>query len=180
MSRIPVVDLHNANTEQKALLEAIAAQMGNVPEHAKVLANSPVTLQAFMGMLLIANQGSLSRQTCARIAIAIAQRHSSEHGWKSPALTGSKVGLTGNEIAANREGTSEDARAAVAVKLALGLAETIGAVETAQLNHARVSGFTNADIVEIIAHVGINLLASMLVNAARFDASPTSKRHDAI
>ena len=179
MSRIPVINFDNANADQRVLLEAVATQMGDLPDYVKLLANSPTTLKAFMGMLLIANQGSLSRQTCARIAIAIAQRHSSEYGWKSPALIGSKVGLTGNEIAANREGTSEDARAAVAVKLALSLSETIGAVETAQLNHARVSGFTNADIVEIVAHVGMNLLASMLANAGQIDVSPSSKPYDA-
>ncbi len=178
MSRIPVVEVDIANADQKVLLEAIASQMGDVPRHIKVLANSPTALKAFMGMLLIADQGSLSRQTCARIAIAIAQRHSCEYDLKMHAANGRKVGLTGNEIAANREGTSEDARAAVAVELALSLGETIGAVETAQLTRARVSGFTNADIVEIIAHVGMNLLASMLANASQIDASPTSKPDD--
>ncbi|MEO8542544.1 MAG: carboxymuconolactone decarboxylase family protein [Burkholderiaceae bacterium] len=179
MSRIPVIDFDNANADQKVLLEAIASQMEDVPKHIKVLANSPTALKAFMGMLLIANQGSLSRQTCARIAIAIAQRHSCEYDSKNLAASGHKVGLTGNEIDANREGTSEDARAAVAVRLALSLSETIGAVESAQLTHARVSGFTNADIVEIIAHVGMNLLAIMLANASHTGASPTSQPNDA-
>ena len=179
MSRIPVLDFDNASADQKVLLEAITSQMGDVPHHIKVLANSPTALRAFMGILLITRQGSLSRQTCARIAIAIAQRHSCANDLKELAANGRKVGLTGNEITANREGTSEDARAAVAVELALSLSKTIGAVETAQLTHARVTGFTNADIVEIIAHVGMNLLASMLANASQIDVSPTSKPHDA-
>ena len=71
MSRIAVIEHHNANAEQKALLDAIQAQLGMVPNFLKVFANSPVALKAFLGLHGVANDGSLSAQTRERIALAL-------------------------------------------------------------------------------------------------------------
>ncbi|SRR5574343_43710 len=80
-----------------------------------------------------------------------------------------KAGLTGDEIAAARAGSSEDAKAAVAVKLARSLVEHKGDITTAELIEAREAGYSDADIVEIITHVGMNLLTNILGKASRVD-----------
>lgn len=167
MSRINVVDHSNGNAEQKALLDDIQAQLGMVPNFLKVLANSPVALRAFLGLHEIAGDGSLDAQTRERIALAVAQQNSCEYCVSAHTAIGRKAGLDNAEIVANRSGTSQDSKAAAAVKFARALVEHSGDVTTAELLEIRNAGYNDADIVEIITHVGMNILTNIIGKASR-------------
>jgi uncharacterized peroxidase-related enzyme len=169
MSRITVIDQHNANAEQKALLGAIQSQLGMTPNFLKVFANSPAALKAFLGLHGIASEGSLTPQTRERIALALAQQNSCEYCLSAHTAIARGVGLSGDDIASARAGTSDDAKAAVAVKLARSLVEHQGDITTAELVEARDAGYTDADIVEIITHVGMNVLTNILGKASRVE-----------
>ena len=82
---------------------------------------------------------------------------------------GRKAGLNGAEIEANRAGTSQDTKAAVAVKFARALVEHKGEVTNTELQSIRDAGFSEADIVEVITHVGMNILTNILGKASRVD-----------
>ena len=169
MSRIKVIDHHNANPEQQALLDAIQSQLGMVPNFLKVLANSPVALRAFPGLHEIAGSGSLDPQTRERIALALAQKNACAYCVSAHTAMARKAGLSHSEIEANRAGTSEDAKAAAAVKFARALAEHNGEVTTAEIVEARNAGYSEADIVEIITHVGMNILTNIIGKASRVE-----------
>ncbi|HEY3300960.1 MAG TPA: peroxidase-related enzyme [Methylophilaceae bacterium] len=169
MSRITTITNETANAEQKKLLDAIQSQLGMVPNFLKVFANSPAALRAFLGLHGIASEGSLEPQTRERIALALAQQNACEYCLSAHTAIGKKAGLNGEEITANRAGSSQDAKAAIAVKLARSLAEHTGEVTTAELIEARAAGYSDADIVEIITHVGLNILTNMLGKASRLD-----------
>lgn len=167
MSRIAVVTNENATAEQQRLLDAIQAQLGMVPNFLKVFANSPAALRAFLGLHTIAGEGSLDAQTRERIALALAQQNSCEYCLSAHTALGRRAGLDSREMQANRAGTSHDARAAAAVKFARSLVEHQGEVTSAELTEVRDAGFSDADIVEIITHVGMNLLTNILGKASR-------------
>ncbi len=169
MARINLVTNESANAEQKTLLDAIQSQLGMVPNFLKVFANSPDALKAFLGLHGIANAGSLDPQTRERIALALAQQNSCEYCLSAHSAIGRKAGLDNAEIAANRTGTSQDAKAAVAVKFARSLVEHTGEVTTAELLEMRNAGYSEADIVEVITHVGMNILTNILGKAGRVD-----------
>src|SRR5439155_15870533 len=155
MSRITIIDNTNANAEQQALLDAIQGQLGMVPNFLKVFANSPVALRAFLGLYGVAGDGSLDHQTRERIALALAQQNGCEYCVSAHTAIGRKTGLTGDEILAARNGVSEDAQAAVAVKFAQSLMEKKGDISTLELAEVRSAGYSESDIVEIITHVGM-------------------------
>lgn len=169
MSRITSITNETANPEQKVLLDAIQLQLGMVPNFLKIFANSPAALRAFLGLYGIANEGSLDIQTRERIALAIAQQNSCEYCVSAHTAFGHNAGLSSDEITANRTGTSQDAKAALAVKLARSLAEHTGEITTAELIEAREAGYTDADIVEIITHVGLNIITNMIGKASRVE-----------
>ena len=169
MSRIAVIDKDNANAEQKNLLDAIQAKLGMVPNFLRVFANSPAALKALLGLYGVASEGSLSPQTRERIAVTLAQQNECEYCLSAHTAIGRKAGLTGNEMSANRAGSSEDAKAAVAVKLARSLSEHKGEVTTAELIEARNAGYSDADIVEIITHVGMNILTNIIGKASQVE-----------
>ena len=169
MSRITVVNRSSANDEQKALLDAIRSQLGMLPNFLKVFANSPVALRAFLGLHGVANNGSLDARTRERIALALAQQNGCQYCVSAHTAIGRKAGLSGDEITAARSGSSADAGAAVAVKFARSLMDKKGEIDTAELLEVRDAGYTDADIVEIITHVGMNFLTNVLGKASRVE-----------
>ena len=169
MSRINLVTDAEANAEQAELFSAIRAQLGTVPNFLKVFANSPAALRAFLGLCGIASEGSLDPLTRERIALGIAEQNACEYCVSAHTAIGRKAGLSGAEIEANRAGGSQDAKAAVAVKFARSLAEHKGEVTTAELLEVRNAGYDEAEIVEIITHVGMNVMTNILGKAGRVE-----------
>ena len=169
MSRITVIDNDNANPEQKILLDAIQSQLGMVPNFLKVFANSPAALRAFLGLHGIASEGSLEAPTRERIALALAEQNACQYCVSAHSAMGRKAGLNGAEIEANRSGTSQDSKAAVAVKFAAALSEHKGQVTTAELLEVRNAGYSESDIVEIITHVGLNILSNIIGKASQVE-----------
>lgn len=169
MSRITVIEQDNANNEQAELLNAIKAQLGMVPNFLKVVANSPAALKAFLGLHEIAGNGDLDAQTRERIALALAQQNACEYCVSAHTAIGRKAGLSNGEIEANRAGTSQDAKAAAAVKFANSLAEHSGEVTNLEILEVRNAGYSDAEIVEIITHVGMNILTNIIGKASRVE-----------
>ena len=169
MSRINVVERENANPEQAELLDAVQAKLGMVPNFLNVFANSPAALRAFLGLHGIAGEGSLDAPTRERIALVLAQKNACEYCVSAHTAIGRKTGLNTAEMEASRAGTSQDAKAAVAVKFARALAEHNGEVTTAEILAVRNAGYSESDIVEIITHVGMNILTNILAKASRVE-----------
>jgi len=169
MSRINNVTFETANAEQKDLLDAIQSKLGVVPNFLGIFANSPDALKAFLGLHVITESGSLDPQTGERIALAIAQGNSCEYCLSAHTAIGRKAGLSGDEMEANRAGTSHDAKAAAAVAFANALNDNLGEVTQAELNAVRDAGYSDAEIVEIITHVGMNILTNMIGKASQVD-----------
>ncbi|EXI66859.1 MAG: putative peroxidase-related enzyme [Candidatus Accumulibacter adjunctus] len=169
MARINIVTAEAATPEQKALYDAIQAQLGLVPNFLKVFANSPAALKAFLGLHGIAADGSLDPKTRERIALALAEQNGCEYCLSAHTAIGRKAGLDGREMEANRAGTSQDEKAAVAVRFARSLVAHMGEVTTAELLDMRHAGYSESDIVEVITHVGMNILTNLLGKAGRVD-----------
>jgi len=169
MARINIVIPESSNPEQKALFDTIQGQLGMVPNFLKVFANSPAALKAFLGLHGIAGDGSLDPKTRERIALALAQQNSCEYCLSAHTAIGRKAGLNGAEIEASRAGTSQDAKAAVAVRFARSLVANMGEVTTSELIEMRETGYSESDIVEVITHVGMNILTNLLGKAGRVD-----------
>lgn len=169
MSRITTISNEDANAEQRSLLDAIQGQLGMVPNFLRVFAHSPDALKAYLGLHHIAGHGSLDAATRERIAPALAQKNACEYCLSAHTAIGRKAGLNGAEIEANRAGSSQDARAAVAVGFARALAEHKGEVTNAELQAMRDAGYSEADIVEVITHVGMNVLTNILGKASRVE-----------
>lgn len=169
MSRIPALAPEALGEEQRPILAAFEAQLGMTPNFLKVFAQSPAALRAFAGLFSIAGEGTLDPQTRERIALALAQQNACEYCLSAHTLLAQGAGLSEAEIERNRDGDSHDSRAAAAVRFARGLVDSMGDVSDAELQDVRQAGYTDAEIVEIITHVGLNLLTNILGRASRIE-----------
>lgn len=169
MSRINTVNYENANAEQTVLLDELNKNLGTVPNFLKVFANSPAALNAFLGLHTITNEGSLDSQTRERIALALAEQNGCQYCVSAHTAIGRKAGLDNTEIESNRNGSSQDEKAAIAVQFAKDLVEYKGEVTNVELAKVRNAGYSDSDIVEIITHVGMNFLTNVLAKAGHIE-----------
>lgn len=169
MSRIDIVKRETANETQNELLTAIAGKLGMVPNVLAVFAQSPDALQAFLGLHQIAETGALDPQTRERIALTVAQGNSCEYCLSAHTAIGRGAGLEHDEIQANRNGSSNDARAAAAVAFAHKVNTHVGSVTQAEFDEVRAAGYSDAEIIEIITHVGMNILTNLVAKVSLVD-----------
>lgn len=169
MSRINTVTDTQATRQQQELFAAIKGKLGIVPNFLRVFANSPDALQAFLGLHQIAGSGSLDAATRERIALTLAQKNECAYCLSAHTAIGRKTGLNADEIESNRLGDSQDAKAAVAVRFARSLVEHMGEVTTAEIQELRNVGYSDADIIEVITHTGMNVLTNILSKASRVE-----------
>jgi len=169
MSRIEQIDPTSATGEAAELLAGVQSAMGMTPNFLRVLANSPAALRAFLGLHSLAGEGALEAATRERIALSVAQHNACEYCVSAHTAIGRKAGLDGEEMLANRQGSSSDAKAAAALTFATALVEHTGDVTDGELAAVRLAGHSDAEVVEIISHVAMNIFTNLIGKAAQVD-----------
>jgi len=169
MARVAVIDPKTATGETRQLLDAVQAGLGMVPNFIRVLANSPAALNAFLGIHSIAGAGVLDPQTRERIALSVAEQNACQYCVSAHTAIGRKAGLDNQEMLANRAGRSSDAKAEAALTFARALVEHTGQVSKDEFEAVRAAGHTDAEIVEIITHVAVNIFTNLLGKATQVE-----------
>lgn len=169
MARVSVIDPQTATGDAKALLDAVHSALGMVPNFIRVLANSPAALQAFLGLHGIAGAGVLDPLTRERIALAVAEQNGCQYCVSAHTAIGRKAGLDADEMLANRAGRSADAKAEAALTFARALVEHSGQVSQSKFAALRAAEHSDAEIIEIITHVAMNIFTNLLGKATQVE-----------
>jgi uncharacterized peroxidase-related enzyme len=140
------------------LLAAVQKQLGTVPNLFRVVANSPAALEAYVGFSGALGKGVLATPSRERIALAVAEVNGCDYCLSAHTyLARNLAKLDDAEITANRNGASIDIKADVAVRFAAKLARERGRASEADIAALKHAGYSDAEIVEIIAHVALNI-----------------------
>lgn len=169
MARVPVIDPKTATGEAAELLNAVQAQLGITPNFIRVLANSPKALAGFLGLYGAAAGFTVDKATQERIALAVAQSNGCQYCVSAHTAIGRHAGLSNEEMALNRQGSSSDKKAAGAVGFAKALNEHLGEVTASEFDAARAAGLSDGELVEIIAVVALNIFTNVLGKATRVE-----------
>eukprot|EP01036_Dinobryon_divergens_P036716 gene36716-47863_t len=171
MSRIPTpASIEAAPIAAQPLLEAVKKQLGSVPNLFRLTSTSPAALEGYLGLNSALGKGALTAATRERIALAIAEINQCGYCLAAHAYLGKTLAkLADSEIAANRAGHSSDAKADAAVRFAVKVATQRGAVSEADLQAVRAGGYSDAELVEIVAHVALNTLTNYINEVFKTD-----------
>ena len=158
MPRLTVPARHDVPADSKPILDTVEKQLGVVPNMFRLIASSPAALQGYT-----ANNAALARtldvKTRERIALAVAQVNGCDYCLSAHTYLGLNLAkISGEEIALNRMGRSGDPKADVAVRFAASIARERGRVAEA----VRKAGFSDGQIVEIIAVTAENFFTNLL------------------
>jgi uncharacterized peroxidase-related enzyme len=162
MSRIALIDPANTTPDRQALLAPIAQAFGSVPTMFRAVAQSPAALRSLWGSFAALGGGRIDARIGEQIAVAVADRNGCHYGLAAHTALGRKAGASADEMAAAQRGESADPRAAAALRFALRLVDERGHVGDADVQALRAAGFDDAQVVEIVAHVALNLFTNYL------------------
>lgn len=162
MSRVPLIDTNAASGERQALLTQIHDAFGATPAMFKAAANSTAALKSLWGSFGALGGGVIGARLGELIAVAVADRNACEYCLAAHTVLGRKAGATPEELAAAQAGESSDPKTAAALRFALKLVEARGQVGDADVQAVREAGFSEEEIVEILAHVALNLFTNYI------------------
>ncbi|NLR74148.1 MULTISPECIES: carboxymuconolactone decarboxylase family protein [Leeia] len=167
MSRLSIPALNAAPEASRPTLDAVNQQLGVVPNLFRLLGSSPAALNGFVSL-----QGALSKtldvKTRERIALAVAQANGCDYCLSAHTYLGQNlVKLSAEEMALNRKGASGDAKAHAAVQFAAKVAQARGHVSDADIQAVRAAGYSDAQLVEMVALVTENTFTNFLNSVAQ-------------
>lgn len=169
MSRIATLpSIEAAPAAAQPLLEAARKQLGSVPNLFRVIADSPAALEGYLGLNAALGKGTLDAKTRERLAIAIAEVNGCGYCLSAHTYLGKNLAkLDDAEITANRHASSNDPKAAAAVRFAAAVVGARGHVADADVAAVKAAGFDDAQIVEIVLHVALNTLTNYVNEVAK-------------
>jgi len=165
MNRIPLVDPATAAGPSRALLDQIHGAFGAVPNMFRAVAHSQAALQSMWGAFGALGGSTIPARLGEQIAVAVANHNACEYCLAAHTALGRKAGASAEEMAMAQMGESADPATAAALRFALKLVNERGQVSAAEVQAVRAAGFGDEQIVEILAHVALNLYTNY-VNVA--------------
>jgi uncharacterized peroxidase-related enzyme len=165
VSRLPLIDRNATTSDRKELLDSIHATFGTTPNMFRAVANSPAALKSMWSAFGALGSGVIAPKLGEQIAVAVADRNACEYCLAAHTALGRKAGASAQEMQHAQAGESADARTQAALHFALKLVNDRGQVGDADMQGLRAVGFNDEEIVEILAHVALNLFTNY-VNVA--------------
>ncbi|QET05905.1 carboxymuconolactone decarboxylase [Cupriavidus pauculus] len=161
-ARIPLLDQQTAPAGSVETLARIHGAFGTTPNMFRAVADSPAALKSMWGAFGALGGGVIPAQLGEKIAVAIADRNRCEYCLAAHTALGRKAGASTADMAAAQGGRSDDPKTAAALTFALKVVEQRGQVAEADVAAVRAAGFSNEEVVEIVAHVALNLFTNYI------------------
>jgi uncharacterized peroxidase-related enzyme len=169
MSRLPVIQTEAADPKARKLLEAVQAKLKITPNMTRVMANSPVVLEGYLGLSGALASGVLPPKLREQIALAVGEKNGCQYCVSAHTAIGKMRGLADVEIEEAHEARSRSAQDQAALEFTRALVINHGQVTEADFEGLRKAGFGDGEIVEIIAHTALNIFTNYFNTAAEVE-----------
>lgn len=162
MSRVQLIDPDTATGQSKVLLDEITGAFGATPAMFRAVANSPAALQMMWAGFQALGGGRIDAKLGEQIAVLVADRNACEYCLAAHTALGRKAGASSQEMAEAQSGRSSDPRTLAALTVAAKLVETRARLDDADVQALRAVGFDDEEMVELVAHVALNLFTNYI------------------
>ena len=160
MQRIPALDAAHAPDKTKALLAAVAKQMGGVPNILAAMAQSGAALDGYLGFASGVAKGGFPAALREQISLAVAGANACDDCASVPPAVGQKLGVPAAATPRNLMGQSGDPKVAAVLALARLIVKNQGQLADADLTAFHAAGYDDAALVELIANVALNIFTN--------------------
>jgi uncharacterized peroxidase-related enzyme len=160
MPRFQPVDPAHATGRAKDLLDGVKKQLGVVPNLLRTLAQAPAALETYLAEAKALSGGALSARLREQIALAVAGRNACDYCASAHTFIGGQLGVEPQELGRNLDGASADPKTAAALVFARAVVDAHGHVADADFAAVRDAGWSDPEIVEIVAVVVHNIFTN--------------------
>ncbi len=165
MTRITLITPTDATGPVEQAFAEIKSAFGVVPNMFRAVANSPAALESMWGAFGALGGGRLGARLGEQLAVAIADRNNCNYCLAAHTVLGPKAGASAQEMAEAQSGRSADPRTQAALAFAVKMVDSRAGVAAADVDALKAAGFDDGEVMEIIAHVALNLFTNY-VNVA--------------
>ncbi len=160
MNRITQIDPTQAAGKARDLFAGVQAKLGVVPNLFRVFGNSPAVLEGYLNFSGALAGGVLNAKVREQIALTVAQINDCEYCLSAHTYIGGMVGLNEREITDARGVSAADAHTGAILNLARSIVVQRGVISETEFKAARAAGLSDAEIVETVANVALNILTN--------------------
>jgi alkylhydroperoxidase family enzyme len=174
-SRFQVHDELTAPERSVPVLKGALAGGAQLPNFVGVLAGAPAALRAYARFRSELRQGALPLKSQQRVALAVAEHQHSDYALNTLQRTAREAGLGLDEIAQARSFDSHDEAEAALLRFVRGVLESEGAPPLHLHEEAREVGWSDEQLLEAVAHVGLNTFANLVTHAGNVPRDGSSE-----
>jgi uncharacterized peroxidase-related enzyme len=167
MNRLHQIDPATASGKADQLFTAVKGKLGFVPNLMRVLGNSPASLEGYLNFSGALAGGVLAPKLREQIALAVAEINGCGYCLSAHTLLGGKAGLGAEEILSARKSVATESKSDAALKLARAVTLQRGMIADTDLQAARTASLSDAEIIEVVQHVALNILTNYTNNVAQ-------------
>lgn len=157
MQTLPAIDPLKATGRTKEVLDRVAQHIGWVPKMITLLANSPAATEVYLQFNVALAQTALPRHTRCLIAVAVAELNGCIYSAMIAHGQAMKAGVPEAAVADARRAQSQDPKVAAALLFVTNLVEHRGKVFPQEVAELRSAGYSDTEIVDIVATVVLSL-----------------------
>ena len=167
MSRLTAVKTNGTTSELKRSLKNSRLKLTEAPRFLQVMANSPASLRAYIRADAALVRGQLTPRQREQVALAVAEINGSSYSLSAHYDTGKRLGLTDHEMQLARNATAVDPKADTMLRFTQAVVLQRGEISDDDFHALRKAGFTDAQIVEIVANIALNIFSNYFTSVAR-------------
>lgn len=166
MSNLQTINIANASPAIARSLAAVNAKLGSIPNMFLTLANTPVALNGYLQLSAATAEGNLNAKQREAIALAVGQENACGYCVAAHSVIGNMVGLSAAEINRARAGKATTPRDIALIALAVSVTKARGHLTAAEVSSFKAQGLSDADILEVITNVALNILTNYVNHVA--------------
>ena len=167
MPRFQPIEPDQANGKASILLDSVQKKLGTVPNMMKTLAQAPAALEAYLNFNQTLGKGDLDAGLREQIALTVAGINSCEYCASAHTAIGGSLGVEASELALNLKASSTDPKTEAALRFAHVVVEDRGWVSDDDVRLIREAGYSDGEIIEIIATVASSLFSNYFNHIAQ-------------
>jgi len=167
MSRLTPIQTNGSTSELKPSLKNSRLKLDEAPRFMQVLANSPASLQAYLRADAALVRGQLTPRQRQEVALAVAEINGSSYSLSAHYDAGKSLGLTKQEMRLARNATAVDPKADAMLRFTQAVVLQRGEISDDDFQALGKAGFTDAQIVEIVANIALNIFCNYFNSVAK-------------
>ena len=167
MSRLTPMQTSWATSELKRSFKNSDLKLDEAPRFLQLMANSPASLRAYIQADAALVRGQLTPRQREQVALAVAEINGSSYSLSAHYDAGKSLGLTPQEMQLARNATAADPKAETMLRFTQAVVLQRGEISDDDFQALRKAGFTDAQIVEIVANIALNIFSNYFNSVAK-------------